>query len=265
MGKTLLFVLFSVALFANAASAAPTIKRCSPESEQQIRDAFDWLENNLAAIDARMGTDGIDRWRGKSRVKLKRLLTRRNLTIQCGDRYRRCRRISEKGGHLLGWTMPLLDNGWLELCTQRYRDQADYVGVIAHELGHLVRRKSKRNGHRKTCRWRCKKPRFAQSLGIAAWHAWHGTRFDSKLCEARCIAAKAGDASALPAEWPLPPPPPPVTVPSTDAESVPSAGIEVAPASNPAAVPSAGAAQPAHSKPDGALKPSASDTPLKGQ
>ena len=145
------------------------VKDCSSSAAKKIDAAVTWLRDNITKVDQKMGKNNLMDWPGKSRKKFLRKLDKK-LKFVCRDERNVCTKKK-----WVGHVVPILHQKRVALCTNLLSSQADYVRVIAHEISHLVRL----NKHRRKCEDKYKKPRFSQSLGMAASHAYKGTNYNS--------------------------------------------------------------------------------------
>lgn len=150
------------------------IKKCSAAEKASIRHAHAWLKKNVRNIDRQMGRNGLMDWPGKSRKKFIKKLNKRLKVVCINDRMK-CRKARKNGTILMGRTVPILHQRRVALCANSFTSQADYVSTLAHEIGHLIRL----NVHRTNCVKRYRHPRFAQSLGLAAFHAYNGVDYNA--------------------------------------------------------------------------------------
>jgi hypothetical protein len=151
---------------------------CKDLEAEKIVVGVRWLQDNLAAIDAQMGRNGLMAWPGNSRANFEQKLSKQ-LKFYCINDKNKC-----EDGSLRGIVHPVVAQKRINLCTQNMRDDADargisrqsyYIHLIAHEIGHLVRI----NAHRSDCRERFSNPRFSQALGLAAEAAHRGVSYDA--------------------------------------------------------------------------------------
>ncbi len=145
------------------------IKDCSANERASIVDAYAWLRNNVSKIDRQMGRNGLMDWPGKSRKKFMKKL-KKDQKIVCINEKRKCQRAK-----MMARSIPILHQKRIALCANLFSEQADYVSALAHEIGHLIRV----NVHRTHCVRLYQRPRFSQSLGLAAFHAFEGTDYNS--------------------------------------------------------------------------------------
>lgn len=148
---------------------------CVELESNKIHKAVDWLQDNMNGMDKQMGDNRLLSWPGNSRANFIEKLGK-PLEFHC---------ISEKDkcGGLLGIVYPVVAQKRVNLCTNSIRDYAaqrdtdrlaQYIHVVAHETGHLVRW----NGHREGCDYYLR-PRFSQSVGLAALHTYLGDDYDA--------------------------------------------------------------------------------------
>jgi hypothetical protein len=158
---------------------------CSATARRNATLAVVWLQNSLHRLDAEMGENNLMDWPGNSRSKFRRKL-RKRLRIRCISSRRRC---EARGGFALqGRVVPVLHQRRIALCVNNFdkssrgAELADFIMVIAHEVGHLVRF----NSHRRKCSDRYYRPRFSQSVGLAAKHAALGTDYSASTYASKC-------------------------------------------------------------------------------
>lgn len=158
---------------------------CSVTARRNATLAVAWLQNSLHRIDAQMGENNLMDWPGNSRRKFRDKL-RKRLRIRCISSRRRCR--PRNGGVLQGRVVPILHQRRIALCVNNFDkssrgdELADFIMVVAHEVGHLVRF----NSHRRKCSDRYYRPRFSQSVGLAARHAALGTPYSASSYAGQC-------------------------------------------------------------------------------
>ena len=181
-------------LFAGSAYATEYIwKECSSSDRRQIKASIRWLKSNMNKLDAKMGKNGLKDWPGWSRKKFIKKLDKK-LKIRCRrSDSKMCtpKQVSENLTQTTrGRVIPILHQRRIDLCLDNIEnsgkstqeDQAHLTSVIAHEIAHLVRL----NAHRTNCVKKYKKPRFSQSVGLATFHAYMGTRYRSSEYTSRC-------------------------------------------------------------------------------
>ncbi len=159
-------------------------KGCSAKEKKDIKAAVKWLVNHYGDISKKMGRNGLKKWPGKSKSKLKKKLAEKNLKFKCISEKKKCQ-PKVKGAtttQLRGRTVPVFHQKRVALCTNVLSDQADMAAVIIHELAHLVRI----NAHRTKCKKRCTKPRFSESVEQAALWAHTGTAYSASSCANSC-------------------------------------------------------------------------------
>jgi hypothetical protein len=152
---------------------------CNDLEEEKIVVGVRWLQDNLAAIDAQMGRNGLMSWPSNSRANFQDKLDKQ-LKFYCINDKNKC-----EDGRLRGIVHPVVAQQRINLCTENMRNDADargisrqsyYIHLIAHEIGHLVRI----NTHRSDCRERFTNPRFSQALGLAAESAHRGVSYNAE-------------------------------------------------------------------------------------
>ena len=174
-------------------------RSCSKTERAQILNAVRWLKSQRAAIKARLGTDGLAQFEGRSEQRWKELLNSRKTLIKC-DRGRKCNdsthqvRFGDK-------RLPLRHTTPITLCTSHLDEAGHYAVVLAHEFGHLVWI----NAHQKACVKRCNQPRLSQSLTRVAYHLWTGTAYDRMACLNECTPGFVPSEPAENLEMPLAP------------------------------------------------------------
>lgn len=179
--------LAALALSLPAAAGAQDLSftDCSVTARRNATLAVVWLQNSLHRVDAQMGENNLEDWPGNSRSRFRSKL-RKRLRIRCISSRRRCE--ARNGRFLRGRVVPILHQRRIALCVNNFdkssrgRELADFIMVIAHEVGHLVRF----NGHRRTCSDRYYRPRFSQSVGLAAKHAALGTTYSASTYASEC-------------------------------------------------------------------------------
>lgn len=181
--KLLAAIVFTaLALPGSALAGTVTYKDCSATAKSEIPKALAWLTGNISKVDAKMGKNGLMDWPGDSRSKWKAKLGK-DLHFVCKDEKNKCQRVSGDGMVLYGQVVPVFAQKTIQLCTNHFsRGLEDYVSTIAHEVGHLVRL----NAHRTSCTKKCEKPRFSQSVGLAARHAYKNTSYSASTCKSGC-------------------------------------------------------------------------------
>lgn len=149
---------------------------CGNLETNKIHIAVDWLQGNLNEVDKQMGRNGLMDWPGNSRENFEEKLDKK-LKFHCINEKDKC-------GDLLGIVYPVFAQKRINLCTNSIRASADssdrsrqsmYVHVVAHEIGHLIRL----NKHRSKCTDMLNNPRFSQSVGFAAGHAYRGDTYNA--------------------------------------------------------------------------------------
>ena len=156
-------------------------KNCSSADKIAIRDAVVWLKNNMSKLDAKMGKNKLMNWPGKSRNKFDKKLDKK-LKFVCKNDSKKCQ-PNEDGTVLFGQVVPVFKQRTIQLCTQNFSGhQHHFVGTIAHEIAHLIRL----NAHRLKCKDKYTKPRFSQSVGLAAKHAYKNTAYNSSDYTKNC-------------------------------------------------------------------------------
>lgn len=180
--RVLLLPLLSLALSGTAFAGDITFKDCSASDKANIKSAISWLKSNVSKIDAKMGKNGLMDWPGKSRKKWLAKLDK-DLRFVCKNSKKKCTRVSKSNTVLYGQVVPVFQQKTVQLCTNHFtQGMSDYVGTIAHEIGHLVRL----NAHRTNCKKACEKPRFSQSIGLAAEYAYGGGNYSAANCKKYC-------------------------------------------------------------------------------
>jgi len=186
--------LILVLLFAGSANATEYVwKDCNSSDKSKIKTSVNWLKSNMSKIDAKMGKNGLKDWPGKSRKKFVKKLDKK-LKIRCRrSDSKMCtpKQVSTNVTRTTrGRVIPILHQRRIDLCLDNIEnsgdnaqeDQAYLTSVIAHEIAHLVRL----NAHRTNCVKKYEKPRFSQSVGLATFHAYMGTRYRSSEYTSRC-------------------------------------------------------------------------------
>ena len=149
-------------------------KDCTSADKTAIRSAVVWLKNNISKVDAKMGKNKLMDWPGKSRGKFLKKLDKK-LKFVCKHDKNKCL-PNEDGTVLFGKVVPVFKQRTIQLCTQNFSGQQHhFVGTIAHEIAHLIRL----NAHRLKCKDKYTKPRFSQSVGLAAKHAYRSTAYNA--------------------------------------------------------------------------------------
>ncbi|MFN3200343.1 MAG: hypothetical protein ACE366_18235 [Bradymonadia bacterium] len=180
--RALVFITLSLLISTSASAGTITFKGCSASDQSNIKQAVQWLKDNISKIDAKMGKGALMSWPGNSRKKWLAKLDK-DLKFVCKNAKKKCQRVSKSGTVLYGQVVPVFQQKTVQLCTNHFtRGMSDYVGTIAHEIGHLVRL----NAHRTNCKKLCEKPRFSQSVGIAAEIAYTGGSYSAKACKKSC-------------------------------------------------------------------------------
>ena len=150
-------------------------KDCSATDKKNIKSAISWIKGNMKLIDRKMGKNGLMDWPGKSRKKFVAKIDKK-LKFICKNKKNKCAPQSD-GTVLFGKVVPVFKQRTIQLCTNNfYAGKANYVGTIAHEVAHLIRL----NAHRLK---KCKKytnPRFSQSVGMAALHAYKNKTYKAE-------------------------------------------------------------------------------------
>jgi len=153
---------------------------CNDGEIEKIDQSVRWLQQNMAALDAQMGRNGLMDWPGNSRENFEEKLSK-DLKFYCINHKNKCTRQRDD---MLGKVYPGVAQKRVNLCTQNMRDvagilgidrQSFYVQVVAHEIAHLVRL----NMHRSNCLESFTNPRFSQALGLAADAAHRGITYDA--------------------------------------------------------------------------------------
>lgn len=188
----LTFALSTMAL--SAASATEYVwKDCGSADRAKIRAAVKWLKTNVSKIDNKMGKRGLMSWPGKSRDKFIKKLDKK-LKIRCRPANSKMCTPKEVGTGVFrttrGRVIPILHQRRIDLCLDNIANSGDsaeedaayLASVIAHEIAHLIRL----NAHRTSCVKKYEKPRFSQSVGLATFHAYMGTRYQSADYTSRC-------------------------------------------------------------------------------
>ena len=188
----LIFALSTTML--SAANATEYVwKDCGSADRTKIRAAVKWLKTNLSKIDDNMGKRGLMSWPGKSRDKFIKKLDKK-LSIRCRSAASKMCAPKEVGTGVFrttrGRVIPILHQRRIDLCLDNIaksgdsarEDTAYLTSVIAHEIAHLIRL----NTHRTTCVKKYEKPRFSQSVGLATFHAYMQTRYQSTDYTSRC-------------------------------------------------------------------------------
>jgi hypothetical protein len=146
-----------------------SIYDCNDGETEKIDQSVRWLQQNMAALDAQMGRNGLMDWPGNSRENFEEKLSK-DLKFYCINHKNKCTRERDS---MLGKVYPGVAQKRINLCTQNMRDVAEllgiprqsfYVQVVAHEIGHLVRL----NAHRSNCLESFTNARFSQAVGLAA-------------------------------------------------------------------------------------------------
>lgn len=157
-------------------------KDCSQSDQAEIETAVKWLKANVGKIDQKMGKNDLMDWPGSSRKNWLEKLDKK-LKFVCKNAKNKCQRVSKSNTVLYGQVVPVFKQKTIQLCTNHFsQGQADYVSTIAHEVGHLVRL----NAHRTNCKKACEKPRFSQSVGLAAEYAYKGGHYNASDCKKHC-------------------------------------------------------------------------------
>ncbi len=165
-------VLAAATVSTPAFAAKIKYKNCSKTDERNIKDALSWLKNNMSKVDRKMGKNGLKDWPGGSRKKFVKKLDK-NLKFVCKNDKRKCKK-NKDGSVLMGKVVPVFKQKTIQLCTNNFFDgQVNYVATIAHEIAHLIRL----NAHRTSCKKKYEKPRFSQSVGLAAYHAYKSSTY----------------------------------------------------------------------------------------
>lgn len=183
---TWLLLLLVAALLVPATAHARKLdfKNCNATEKKEIKSAVSWLVDNFDAVSSKMGKNGLLKWPGKSKKKLRKKLTEKNLKFKCISEKKQCD-PKVKGTtttQLRGKAVPVLHQKRVSLCTHAITTKGDRVAVIIHELAHLVRI----NAHRTKCTKRCEQPRFSESVEQAAFWAYTGTAYSKSACSASC-------------------------------------------------------------------------------
>lgn len=187
--KTILTIFLIVGL-STTYGGTITYSGCKSSEKTKIKTAINWLKNNMSKLDSRMGKNKLMAWPGSSRTKFKKKLNK-NLKFLCINDKKKCKVEAGDTSMLLGQVVPVFAQKKVHLCTKNMQTAADnwgisvqakYVGVIAHELAHLIRL----NAHRTNCVKKYSQPRFSQSVGFAAEYGYIGDTYNStdytKLC-----------------------------------------------------------------------------------
>ena len=174
--------VLAVGLMAATPALAGDIKfkNCSSSDQTNIKSALKWLKNNMAKIDSRMGKNRLMKWPGKSRSKFVKKLSK-NLKFVCKNDKKKCK-PNRDGTVLMGKVVPVFAQKTIQLCTNNYGGQVNYVSTIAHEIAHLVRL----NAHRTNCEKMYKNPRFSKSVGLAAKHGFNGNQYNYRDYTKHC-------------------------------------------------------------------------------
>jgi len=186
----LITTLFFILSLNTAMAGTVTFKNCKSHEKTKIRSSLNWLKNNMSRLDARMGRNRLMDWPGNSRTKFKKKLNK-DLKFVCANDRNKCKVEPGDTGMLLGQVVPVFAQKKITLCTNNIQRAADnwgvsvmskYVGVIAHEVGHLIRL----NAHRTNCVQMHEKPRFSKSVGLAAEYGYRGEYYNSAVYTALC-------------------------------------------------------------------------------
>jgi hypothetical protein len=130
-----------------------------------------------------MGKNKLMDWPGQSRTKFKKKV-KKDLKFFCINEKKKCKVEEGDTSLLLGQVVPVFAQKRINLCTKNLQTAADnrgvsvmskYVGVISHEIAHLIRL----NAHRTNCKKKYTMPRFSQSVGFAAEYAYRGEYYNS--------------------------------------------------------------------------------------
>lgn len=149
---------------------------CSSADSRRIGDAVTWLQNNIPAISARMAESRyLMSWPGNTRENFEEKLDE-DLEFHCISQKNKC-------DDLLGIVYPVFAQSRINLCSAEInargggdpaKTDALFVGVIAHEIGHLIRI----NTHQGGCITRFTDGSFSDALGFAAEYAFRGDPYD---------------------------------------------------------------------------------------
>jgi hypothetical protein len=173
---------------------------CNDGETDKIHESVRWLQDNLSALDAKMGRDGLMDWPGDSRANFEEKLSK-PLKFYCINHKNKCTRQRDT---MLGKVYPGVAQKRVNLCTQNMRDVADllaidrqalYVQVVAHEIAHLVRL----NAHRSNCLEAFTNPRFSQAVGLAADSAYRGIDYSAAAWQD--VWCGVGDFEAASGQW----------------------------------------------------------------
>ena len=156
---------------------------CSVADSRRIGDAVTWLKSNIPAITTVMNQSSyLMSWPGNTEENFEEKLDK-PLEFHCISQKNKC-------DDLLGITYPVFAQKRINLCSAQINDSggdsagtnALYVGVIAHEIGHLIRL----NEHKSGCVARFTDGTFSDALGFAAEYAFRGIPYDPKAYAGGC-------------------------------------------------------------------------------
>jgi len=160
-----------------------TTDDCSVADDARIRFAVQWLQGNVPAITAKMlESPDLMFWPGNSRENFEEKLFK-DLKVVCISQKNKC---EDKRGI----SYPIFAQERINLCSAQINQatigiasekDALFIGVIAHEIGHLVRL----NGH-SNCWDRYTNGSFSDAVGFAAEYAFRGVRYDPAIYTDSC-------------------------------------------------------------------------------
>jgi hypothetical protein len=161
-----------------------TTEDCSVADSRRIGDAVTWLKNNIPAITHKMlESPDLMSWPGNTRENFEEKLDK-DLKFYCISQKNKC-------DDLFGIVHPVVAQKRINLCSAQINESggsdsaaidALYVGVVAHEIGHLIRL----NTHPGGCVTRFTDGSFSDALGFAAEYAFRGIPYDPKAYAGGC-------------------------------------------------------------------------------
>ena len=164
-----------------------TTEDCSSADSERIGRSVEWLQDHLSLIDDKMAESiYLVSWPGNSRENFKEKLDK-DLKFVCINQKDKCNR-------LVGKVYPVFAQKRVNLCTTAINQAANgvqrdasYVGIIAHEIGHLVRLNNHTPFSYSTCEARFTNGSFSDAVGFAAEYAFRGVPYDPvSLIEDNC-------------------------------------------------------------------------------
>ncbi len=75
---------------ASAHARKLTFKGCNKQEKKDLKAAVKWLVGNFDAVSSKMGKNGLKAWPSKSKKKLRKKLTEKNIKFKCISEKKAC-------------------------------------------------------------------------------------------------------------------------------------------------------------------------------